>query len=49
MATTFFAVLPLAHRSFLERGDLLGADRNSDIIGLPKREGIYRAAGPRAA
>src|SRR5690242_16055127 len=49
MAAAFAAILPLAHRRLLERGDMLGAAGDAHRLGLPEREGVHRAARPGAA
>src|SRR5439155_14384583 len=49
MPAAFLAVLPLAHGRLFDRCDVLGAFRDAHRNGLPERERIDRAAGPRPA
>src|SRR5215510_371060 len=49
MSAAFLAVLPLAHGRLFDCCDVLGAFRDAHRNGLPQRERIDRAAGPRPA
>src|SRR3954451_9793202 len=49
MTSAFFAVLPLAHWRLLKHAYVLCACRDPDRIGLPEREGVDGATGPRSA
>src|SRR4051794_4179960 len=49
MAAALRAVLALAHRSLLERRDVLRSRGDPHRFRLPQGERIYRSAGPRTA
>ena len=49
MPAAFGAILPLTRFRLLEHRDVFGTGRDPHRLGLPKTEGVHRAAGPRTA